>query len=83
MSEVKVRRRDEWTEAEVLDVLQQGIDAYKRGDSDEGARLARLFPMDPYAAKAVKNVFGKEYLLSLKMDLSEAEEIYGKNWLDD
>lgn len=82
MSVVKVRKRNEWTHEESMDVIEQILAAGERGDEAEYKRLIRLFPLPAYLAKFAKEQFGKDYVLNMGFDLSEAEERYGANWLD-
>lgn len=54
-------------------------------DNDWDAAIALVqesFPMPADVAYAVHRTGGKDFLLSLGMDLSEAEAAYGSDWLD-
>lgn len=56
--------------------------AEKRGDAETCERLFDTLPTNPDVAKAFKEVFGKEYVLSLGLDLTEANLRFGEDWLD-
>lgn len=71
-----------YTHEETMAILRQLIAADDRGDEEEYDRLTHLFPMPAYLAKAILDIHGKEHLLNMGYDLSEAEARYGKNWLD-
>lgn len=50
---------------------------------DEAIALTKAsFPMPASVAKATYATGGKDFLLSLGYDLSEAEAVYGSDWLD-
>lgn len=50
---------------------------------DEAISLTTAsFPMPAADAKAAYKTFGKDFVLSLGFDLSEAEAAYGTDWLD-
>ncbi len=63
--------------------LKAAIDAHERGDEEEYDRLTRNLPIVPGIAKAWKIGFGKQYLLEMDVDLTEANLVYGKGWLDE
>ena len=70
------------THTETLHIIQSSLAASDRGDHEEEHRLLIQLPMPPELAMACKNTFGAEWLKQMDYDLSEAEEVYGKNWLD-
>lgn len=68
------------THEERLDILSRSLAASAHGDHDEALKIAQKEPMVPWVAKAMKEIFGPEYLEG--WDLSEAEAEYGKDWLN-
>jgi hypothetical protein len=68
------------TEEQEYEILDKAIDAQKAGDEEEASRLARQLPVPPWLAKAVKEIFGVEYLQGRDLSLAEAE--YGSDWLN-
>ena len=64
-----------------LSIVEASLAATKRGDHEEAHRQIIKLPMPPHLAMAYKNTFGVEELLLSDYDLSEAEKVYGKNWL--
>lgn len=75
------RDRD-FTREEYFSLLKKQGDAFDRGDMAEFERISDALPIAPAVAKAFKDVYGKEYLLNLELDLTEADEEFGKGWLD-
>jgi hypothetical protein len=73
---------NQMTREQTLDILNGINEATGRGDEKEAARLSRMLPLAPHLAKAVKDMYGKDYLLSLGYDLSEADAEYGAGWID-
>lgn len=57
-------------------------EAEARGDIEEAERILMSVPLTPNMAKIVKEVWGKEYIKNSSLNFSEAEEVYGKDWLD-
>jgi hypothetical protein len=74
--------REQMTREQRLAIINAAGEASGKGDYEELERLSKLLPMAPYLAKAVKEIHGKEHLLNLGYDLSEAETEYGADWLD-
>ncbi len=56
--------------------------AKRRGDEETYERIARILPANPDVVKAFKEVYGKEYILSMGLDLTEANLRFGEGWLD-
>lgn len=67
------------THDEKLQIITQSRLADERGDEAEAKRILQQIPTAPWLAKAMKEVFGAEYLEGY--DLSEAEAEFGKDWL--
>jgi hypothetical protein len=80
-------RVSSWPDAEfykgrIGGVVRQRKAAIRRGDDAEFERLCGIIPADPDIAMAFKEVYGKEYLLELGLDLTEADLKFGDGWLD-
>jgi hypothetical protein len=69
-----------FTPEQELEIIEQSTAAAARGDEEEAMRITQQMPLVPWLAKALKEIFGKEYLEG--WDLSEAEAVYGKDWLN-
>ncbi len=76
------RDRD-FTEDEYFALLDEGERAKDRGDMKEYERIRALMPANPEVMKAFKEVYGKEFVLSCGLDLTEANLKFGKGWLDE
>lgn len=72
-----------YTEAEIESLTDQMNEAYIKGDKEEFVRIARIIPLSPIWATAIKEVYGKDYLLGLGFDLTEATFQLGEGWLDE
>lgn len=70
------------THTEKLHIIQASLTAADRGDHEEEHRLLAQIPLPPEVAIAFKNTFGTTWLKQMNYDLSIAEAVYGKNWLD-
>jgi hypothetical protein len=73
----------DFTAEEFSDLARRASEAYGRKDWDEFDQLAKTIPFHPLVAKAIKNVYGKEELLSGDYDLTEANLVLGEGWLDE
>ncbi len=71
-----------FTEEEYHSLYQEMWTAKERGDMETYERLSDLLPVNPDVAKAFKEVYGKEYLLAMGLDLTEASFKFGEGWLD-
>lgn len=69
------------SDAEQLNLINQYLAAAMAGKNDEALKIIQQLPMPPQVAKATKEVFGVEYLMTSGFDLSAAEAAYGKYWL--
>lgn len=58
------------------------LDAELNGNLEEAQHIQRKIPLNHKSAMAAKEVWGKDFLKNSSLNLSEAEEVYGKNWLD-
>ncbi|MDR1519513.1 MAG: hypothetical protein LBU23_05135 [Planctomycetota bacterium] len=82
--EVYLHGKDRTFTRDEIDELDRLKDAAKeRGDEEEYLRLAKIIPLDPDVAMADKEVYGKEHLLSMGFDLTEADLKWGEGWLDE
>lgn len=59
------------------------LEAIRNKDKETFARLNAILPVKPEIAKIFKDVYGKEYILALGVDLTEANMRYGEGWLDE
>lgn len=59
--------------------LKKNHQAMKQGDYS----YAKMLPIAPSVAWAAKETWGKDFLLRKGLDLSKAEAVYGKNWLNE
>jgi hypothetical protein len=82
LPQTAVKDRNMLTREQRLEILDAYHTASQRGDTKEAARISRLLPLPPYLAKALKDMYGKEYLLGLGYELAEAEAEYGPDWID-
>ena len=76
------RDRD-FTQKEVLALCDEMSEAMDNGDREAVERVSSIFPVDPGVAKIFKEVYGKEFILDLGFDLTEANLVYGEGWLDE
>lgn len=53
----------------------------EKGDFEKAEEIQRQIPLSHKSAMAAKEVWGAEFLKNSDLNLSEAEEVYGKNWL--
>jgi hypothetical protein len=82
-SEVFLHGKDRnFTRKEIDDLHEKMAEAEKRGDDAEFMRLAKIIPLDPNVAMANLEVYGKEHLLSMGFDLTEADLKWGEGWMD-
>jgi hypothetical protein len=66
-----------------LALCMQFIALYDAGKKEEAeAFLKARMPLEPWAAKLMKNQIGAEWLQNSGYDLSLAEAKFGKNWLN-
>ena len=72
-----------WTLHEKLQVSAKAIEMEKAGEigEEECRRIMKTIPMTPYLAKIAKEYFGADYLIKSGLNLSEADEEYGSDWL--
>jgi hypothetical protein len=51
------------------------------GKSEEAAAIRQKTPIEPWLAKAIKEVEGAEFVRNCGWDLSEVEAEFGHDWL--
>lgn len=62
-------------------LLYQAVDVADRGDDDEYDRLSCMFPVNPQSANDLKKSIGIEALIASGLNLIEAVDEYGEEWL--
>jgi len=67
---------------EKLAISMKACALYKAGDVEGFSRVIRTAPMPPYLAKIYKEKVGVEPLLKAGYNLSEAEAVFGPDWLN-
>lgn len=72
----------ELSPAEKLDILQKCNAAIKAGKMDEAYTIMEKIPLAPHLAKALKDLIGNDEVKKSRFNLSAAEEVYGKDWLN-
>ena len=69
------------TEQESDEILRQAMEAVERGDDDEYDRLCYMLPVNPESANDLKKSIGIEALIASGINLIDAVEAYGEDWL--
>lgn len=72
-----------FTEEEYDALSDEMMEAREKGDMEEYERLGKMLPTNPDVAMIFKEVYGKEHLLALGLDLTEANLRFGEGWLDE
>ncbi len=75
-------KEHDYTYDEYCKIVDLAIAADDRGDVDEYNRIALSLPLHPVIAKKMKLFKGKDYLLEIGADLTEANLVFGEGWLD-
>lgn len=70
-----------YTREEKFKIIQEIRKLDAEGKHDEAYELRKKLPMPPHLAMALKDTIGVEELKKANLDLTEANEKYGKNWL--
>jgi hypothetical protein len=73
------------TKEEKITIVRASIAAKLAGNTEEAERLLRTIPVSPEFAKGIKDSGGAKLVLLVAArgyDFSEAEAVYGKDWLD-
>ncbi|MDL2321636.1 hypothetical protein LJC47_04765 [Desulfosarcina sp. OttesenSCG-928-B08] len=81
---IELTRKDfsELTQAEKEDLLSEAFRLSEAGDEEGSDEIYRLFPVSARLAKGIKDSLGPETLRRINYNYSEAEALYGKDWLD-
>ena len=66
---------------EKLDICNKALDLFEAGDEEGFDRLMNIVPMPPHLAMAAKKTMGTEFLMNSGWNLSEAEAVFGADWL--
>jgi hypothetical protein len=67
---------------EMRQLRQRVVAAIKRQDDDEVERLKRIVPVAPKAALYITEIYGKNSLLELKVNLSLAQKELEEGWME-
>ncbi|WP_319779076.1 hypothetical protein [Maridesulfovibrio sp.] len=70
-----------FTREEKFKIIQEIRRLDAEGKHDEAYELRKKLPMPPHLAMALKDTIGVEELKKADLDLTEANEKYGENWL--
>ena len=62
-------------------IMVKAIELKKQGKLDEYEQTRKQIPLQPYLAKFAKEHFGADFLVKNGWNLSEADELYGSDWL--
>lgn len=76
------KNRD-FTKEEYFALSDEMFEAIQKRDNEAIRRIGCMLPANPFVAKVFKEVYGKEHLLKLGVDLTEANLCYGEGWLDE
>ncbi|GHV49273.1 hypothetical protein AGMMS49579_00500 [Spirochaetia bacterium] len=66
---------------EKLALAMKSIELEKAGKLEEAIMVQKMLPIEAPLAKTIKENFGAEALKACGLNLSEAEAVYGKDWL--
>jgi hypothetical protein len=73
------------TKEEKAKIVRASLEVKRAGNPIEAKRLLRTVPVSPGFAKGIKDTGGKKLVLLMAadgFDFSEAEAVYGKDWLN-
>ncbi len=70
-----------YTREEKFKIIQEIRKLDAEGKHEEAYELRKKLPMPPHLAMALKDTIGVEELKKANLDLTEANEKYGENWL--
>lgn len=71
-----------FSDEEAGELIDQYLEARSRNDDEEAEKIAKMFPLAPSIARALKNTFGAEYVRNCGRDLSAANKEFGDDWLE-
>ncbi len=66
----------------LLTKIEEWNEAMDAGEVEKALDIGRQVPYPAGLLMDLKKVFGKEYLVKMRINLRLAEEAYGKDWLD-
>jgi hypothetical protein len=69
------------TDREKAAITMKAIALRNAGKESEALALKKTIPMPPFLAKFWKDHIGTDGLLQLGWNLSEAEAVFGQDWL--
>lgn len=81
MQEISKPYMKKLSQEERKKILYEAYYASQRGDGDEYDRLCCLLPVHPLLANDLKRSIGIEAVIASGMNLVEAVEAYGEDWL--
>ena len=70
-----------YSQDERFEIVDKAIEALDRGDEDEYDRYCLMLPVNPASANDLKKSVGIEALIASGINLVEAVEAYGEEWL--
>lgn len=76
-------RDHEFTKKEYDALMSEFKDAVKRDDQELVNKLIRKIPMEPEVLMAFGSTLGKNFILEVGYDLTQANMRYGEGWLDE
>ncbi len=76
-------RTRNFTEEEYYKINDEFRAAEERGDEAEMARIFSLIPMRPKVVRAFARAWGKDFIIGIGVDLTEANIAFGEGWLDE
>ncbi len=83
MSVINRQFRKKLTEAEKDHIRELAQKARDAGDEEKEHELLSQIPIVPVFAKHLKEIFGIKELQEMGLNLSEAVEAYGEEWLNE
>jgi hypothetical protein len=69
------------TDVEETEILSQAMAALDQGNEDEYDRFCKMLPISPESASDLKKSIGLEALIESGINLYQAVEAYGEDWL--
>ena len=84
MTTEAITKRKYVDNSKMLDIVEEYLAARKRNAPLEEIReITKHIPLDPRHALSMKRMYGKEFILREKFNLSLANAEYGEGWLDE
>lgn len=85
MSQAEAIRREpnlkRFTEAEIDQMLDKISELILSGRKKEADEIMFMIPLQPEGAQGLKELIGIEEMINLGINLSEAVDAYGSEWL--